>query len=85
MYRTQHREPHYDSVTTTLQTDFVYTTGYNPTSPRIVVGFENDTQSSTQPTPERGYDQSNTQLGMLLLNLDPLWICRSRSRSCMSC
>lgn len=71
MCRTQHREPHSDSLTTTLQTDFFYTTGYNPTSPRIVIGFETETQPSTQPTPERGYDQSNIQLGMLLLNLDP--------------
>lgn len=68
MCRTQHGEPRYDSLTTTIQSEYLYTTGYNPTSPKIVVGTEPETQASTQPTPERSYDESNT-LGTLLMNV----------------
>jgi hypothetical protein len=87
MCRTQSGEPFYDyptttttTTTTTTHSEYLYTTGYNLTSPKTPVGFEPVAQVSTQPTLERRYDVSTNHLGMLFTNGSPPWICRNLDR-----
>lgn len=82
MCPTQSVERYHDYLiaTTTTHSEYLYPTEYNPTSPKILVGFGPEGQVSTQPTLEPQYDASSNQLGMLFTIRTPPRIRRSLDR-----
>lgn len=86
MCQTHSEELYYDYLTTTATTtttthsEYLYTTGNNPTSPKGSLGFGPEAEVSTQSTLERGSDVSGNQLGMSLVYRTPPWVYRNLDR-----
>lgn len=68
MCRTQSEERYHDyPITTSVpHREYLYTTEYHPTSPKVPVVLEPEGNVSTQPTLESHCDVSGDQFGMLL-------------------